>query len=124
MEDLQEALQNEEKVAKVAKRKRLVASISEREDKNAETANEMRQKGNRRETKVKKNEKIHAENRLHREKINEAHDKRLARMKTVYNEGYFKAKGIAAEKKVKEKDIKKLRAKEQDDKDKRKEQMH
>merc|ERR1711871_354987 len=124
MEDLQTQLQKDEKVAKIAKRKRLVASISEREDKNAKTADEMRQKGNRRETKVKKNEKIHAENRLHREKINEAHDKRLARMKTVYNEGYFKAKGIAAEKKVKEKDIKKLRAKEQDDKDKRKEQMH
>merc|ERR1711998_355667 len=85
--------------------------------------NEMRQKGNRREVKVKKNEKIHAENRLHREKVNEAHDKRLAKMKTSYNEGYSKAKGVAAEKKSKELDIKKLREKELGDKDKRKEQM-
>merc|ERR1711998_342902 len=85
--------------------------------------NEMRQKGNRREVKVKKNEKVHAEHRLHREKVNEAHDKRLAKMKTSYNEGYFKAKGVAAEKKSKELDIKKLRDKENTDKDKRKEQM-
>merc|ERR1711998_487998 len=85
--------------------------------------NEMRQKGNRREVKVKKNEKVHAEHRLHREQVNEAHDKRLASMKTSYNEGYFKAKGVSAEKKSKELDIKKLRDKENTDKDKRKEQM-
>jgi len=123
MEDQQEAIQQDEKAAKKAKRRRLIASIQEREDKNAKTADEMRQKGNRRELNMKNTEKKHAENRLEREKTLEAHDKRLARMKTVYNEGYFKAKGVAAEKKTKEKDIKGLRAKEVDDKDKRKEQM-
>jgi len=123
MEDQQQALQVDEQAAKKAKRRRLVVSIQERQDKNAKTADEMRQKGNRRESDLKYAEKKHSENRLAREKTLEAHDKRLARMKTVYNEGYFKAKGVAAEKATKEKDIKRLRAKEVDDKDKRKEQM-
>jgi len=122
-EDRQDQLRVDEKAAKKAKRKRLVASISEREDKNQRTANEMENKGSRREMETKDAEKKHAIKRLAREKALEAHDKRLAAMKTEYNEGYFKAKGVAAEKKVKEKDIKKLKAREVEDKDKRKLQM-
>merc|ERR1719498_2100069 len=64
-----------------------------------------------------------AERRLQREKSLEKRDKRLAKMKSVYNEGYFKAKGVAAEKKSKEKDIKALKKKEVDEKDKRKKAM-
>jgi len=122
--DQQEALQNDEKNAKKAKRRRLIASIQEREDKNARTAHEMKMKGNARESRMKDGEKKHAEHRLNREKVLEKHDKRLAVLKERYNEGYFKAKGTAAEKKVKEKDIKKMRAKENDDKDKQKVQKH
>merc|ERR1712196_525732 len=47
------------------------------------------------------------------------HDKRMARMKAAYNEGYFKAKGIVAEKKAKEKSIKALRNAEKHDKNQR-----
>merc|ERR1719498_1429704 len=64
-----------------------------------------------------------AERRLQREKSLEKRDKRLAKMKSVYNEGYFKAKGVAAQKKSKEKDIKALKKKEVDEKDKRKKAM-
>jgi len=120
--DQQEALQNDEKNAKKAKRRRLIASIQEREDKNARTAHEMKMKGNARESRMKDGEKVQAQKRLSREKVLEKHDKRLAVLKEKYNEGYFKAKGIAAEKKVKEKDIKRMRAKENDDKDKQKAQ--
>lgn len=121
VEDYQESLQQDEIAAKKAKRKRIIASINEREDKNQRTAQEMKSKSNVREASVKEGEKNMAEKRLAREKTLEAHDKRLARMKAVYNEGYFKAKGVAAEKKTKEKDIKGLRAKEVADKDTRKE---
>merc|ERR1711881_597636 len=55
-----------------------------------------------------------AEKKLAREKRKEKSDKRLARMKAAYNEGYFKAKGVAAEKKLKEKSIKALRKEERD----------
>merc|ERR1711935_289316 len=124
MEDQQEALQVQELAAKKAKRVRLVASIQEREDKNQRTAHEMKQKGNYRESEMKLGQKKHAEKRLAREKTLESHDKRLAAMNTVYNEGYFKAKGVTAEKKTKEKDIKGMRAKELEEKDARKETMH
>merc|ERR1719450_997275 len=60
-----------------------------------------------------------AETRLAKEKASEKHDKRMARMKSAYNEGYFKNKGVVAEKKRKEKEIKALRASEKKDKNKR-----
>merc|ERR1719353_1844489 len=84
---------------------------------------EMKLKSNRREIVSKKEEKAMAERRLQREKSLEKRDKRLAKMKSVYNEGYFKAKGVAAEKVSKEKDIKKLQSKEFSEKDKRKKEQ-
>jgi len=120
MEDMQDAIQRDEKAAKKAKRRRILQSMQEREDKNHRTAQEMKNKGNVRESTMKKDEKGAAEKRLAREKILEKHDKRLAKMKQVYNEGYFKAKGVMAEKKSKERDIKKMRSTETNEKDKRK----
>merc|ERR1712159_598924 len=81
---------------------------------------EMKSKSNAREAKQKEEEKAMAEKRLSRKKTLEKRDKRLAQMKSVYNEQYFKAKGVAAEKKTKEKDIKRLRQKEMEEKRKRK----
>jgi len=121
--DKQEAIQADEKAAKKARRIRLTASMQKMEDENNAAMNEMKLKSNRRELSSKKEEKLLAEKKLAREKSLEARDKRLAKMKAVYNEGYFKAKGVAAEKKSKEKDIKKLREKEYDDKLKRKATM-
>merc|ERR1711939_863945 len=94
-------------------------SMRERRRKSDRTAREMRSKKVVRETALKKQSKRMAEKRLTREKAHEAHDKRMARMKAAYNEGYFKAKGIVAEKKVKEKNIKAFRRKEKDDKNAR-----
>merc|ERR1712072_451028 len=88
--DAEKRLQSQEKSAKIAKKDRILASMRER-----------------------------AEKKLAREKRKEKSDKRLARMKAAYNEGYFKAKGVAAEKKLKEKSIKALRKKEVDDKNER-----
>merc|ERR1711968_116777 len=100
--DKQEQIQADERSAKTAKRARLVASMNKMEE---------------------ENNRAMAERRLQREKSLEKRDKRLAKMKSVYNEGYFKAKGVAAEKKSKEKDIKALKKKEVDEKDKRKKAM-
>merc|ERR1719498_652546 len=100
--DKQEQIQADERSAKRAKRARLVASMNKIEEENNQAM---------------------TERRLQREKSLEKRDKRLAKMKSVYNEGYFKAKGVAAEKKSKEKDIKALKKKEVDEKDKRKKAM-
>jgi len=121
--DKQSAIQQDEKSAKAARRARLVSSMQKMEKENNDAMTEMKAKSDNREIDQKKEEKKLAEKRLGREKTLEKRDKRLARMKAVYNEGYFKAKGVAAEKKTKEKDIKHLRAKETDEKDKRKRSM-
>merc|ERR1712227_938357 len=119
LEDEQEALQNQEVAAKKAKSDRILASIRARKIKSARTAREMRAKQVIRETLMKKKLKKMAETRLAKEKASEKHDKRMARMKSAYNEGYFKNKGVVAEKKRKEKEIKALRASEKKDKNKR-----
>lgn len=121
--DKQEAIQADERASKKARRLRLTQSMQKMEDENNKAMSEMKLKSNRREIVSKKEEKKLAEKKLAREKTLEARDKRLAKMKAVYNEGYFKAKGVAAEKKSKEKDIKALRQKEYVDKNKRKEAM-
>jgi len=121
--DKQEAIQADERSAKKAKRARLIKSMGEMEKNNDRAMSEMKSKSNFREVGQKRDEKETAEKRLVREKSLEARDKRLAKMKAVYNEGYFKAKGVAAEKKSKEKDIKKLQAKEFADKDRRKKEQ-
>merc|ERR1712196_545859 len=95
--DKQEQIQADERSAKRAKRAHLVASMNKMEEENNRAMTE---------------KKAMAERRLQREKSLEKRDKRLAKMKSVYNEGYFKAKGVAAEKKSKEKDIKALKKKE------------
>merc|ERR1711871_144425 len=121
--DKQEQIQADERSAKTAKRARLVASMNKMEEENNRAMTEMKAKSNAREARSKTEEKAMAERRLQREKSLEKRDKRLAKMKSVYNEGYFKAKGVAAEKKSKEKDIKALKKKEVDEKDKRKKAM-
>merc|ERR1719506_615915 len=116
--DKQEQIQADERSAKRAKRARLVASMNKMEEENNRAMTEMKAKSNAREARSKTEEKAMAERRLQREKSLEKRDKRLAKMKSVYNEGYFKAKGVAAEKKSKEKDIKALKKKEVDEEDK------
>merc|ERR1712196_651682 len=86
---------------------RILESIRKRKAASARAAREMRAKKVSRETFFKKKLKRHAEKTLQKEKAVEKHDKRMARMKAAYNEGYFKAKGIVAEKKAKEKGKKK-----------------
>jgi len=112
LEDRQEELQKQEKDAKKGKRDRILASMKKREKASKQTETEMRNKRMTREMSLKKKNQKVAKKRLKREKTLESRDKRLARMKAAYNEGYFKAKGVAAEKKTKEKDIKALRKKE------------
>jgi len=119
IEDEQAIMQKQENAAKKGKRDRIIASMRERNNKSARTAREMRTKKVTRETFLKKKLKKGAEKRLHDEKAREAHDKRMARMKAAYNEGYFKAKGVIAEKKTKERNIKALRKKERHDKEER-----
>jgi len=119
VEDEQEALQHQEVAAKKAKANRILESIRKRKAASARAAREMRAKKVSRETFFKKKMKRHAEKTLQKEKAVEKHDKRMARMKAAYNEGYFKAKGIVAEKKVKEKSIKALRNAEKHDKNQR-----
>merc|ERR1712167_108040 len=121
--DKQEQIQADERSAKTAKRARLVASMNRMEEENNRAMTEMKAKTNAREARSKTEEKAMAERRLQREKSLEKRDKRLAQMKSVYNEGYFKAKGVAAEKVFKEKDIKKLQMKEYSEKDKRKKEQ-
>jgi len=121
--DRQAQIQADERSAKKAKRARLVESMNKMEEENNRAITEMKAKSDAREAKSKVEEKAMAEKRLVREKSLEKRDKRLAKMKSVYNEGYFKAKGVAAEKKTKERDIKALKAKEVDEKDKRKKAM-
>lgn len=117
--DAEKRLQSQEKSAKIAKKDRILASMREREGKVTRANRELRLKKVHRETALKKKYKERAEKKLAREKRKEKSDKRLARMKAAYNEGYFKAKGVAAEKKLKEKSIKALRKKEVDDKNER-----
>merc|ERR1711981_1456908 len=119
VEDEQEILQKQENAAKKGKRDRILESMRERNHKSTLTAREMRNKKVTREVFLKKKLKKGAEKRLRDEKAREAHDKRMARMKAAYNEGYFKAKGVIAEKKTKEKNIKALRKKERHDKEER-----
>jgi hypothetical protein len=121
--DKQEAIQADERAAKTAKRARIIKSMADLEKNNDRAMSEMKSKSDFREVDHKKVEKEQAEKRLVREKHLEARDKRLAQMKSVYNEGYFKAKGVAAEKVSKEKDIKKLQMKEFSEKDKRKKEQ-
>jgi len=117
--DAQERVHAQEKSAKIAKKDRILASMREREQKVARANRELRLKKVRRETALKHKYKERAEKKLSAEKRKEKSDKRLARMKAAYNEGYFKAKGVSYEKNKKEKSIKALRKKEIDDKKKR-----
>lgn len=119
VEDEQEILQREEKAAKKGKRDRILASIKKRKETSQKTTEEMHAKAVTKETALKVKHKNSATARLKREKKLEAHEKRMARMKAAYNEGYFKAKGVAAEKAIKEKNLKALRAKESNDKNAR-----
>merc|ERR1711907_118100 len=119
IQDEQESLRAQEVAAKKGKRDRILESMRERRRKSDRTVREMRSKKVVRETALKKQSKQLAEKRLRREKAKEAHDKRMARMKSAYNEGYFKAKGVQAEKKLKEKKLKALRKQEKADKQKR-----
>jgi len=105
-------LQVQEIAAKKGKRDRIMDSIKERKAKDIRAYKEGRAKKMDREIHLKKQQKAKAEKTLANEKKKEKHAKRMARMKAAYNEGYFKAKGVSAEKKIKERNLKKLRKKE------------
>jgi len=110
-------LLKDERAAKRGERDRIAGSMKKMEDEKKLTLKEI---GNKKAHTIEQSmqkHKVAAEAQLVREKKIERHEKKAAVLRVAYNEGYFKAKGIASEKKIKEKDIKALRTREAWEKD-------